>query len=76
MGDIIEKLSAELERLDANDDGTGLEVEAHPGGARFYDCQESAVYVPEEARRALAALPNGAGYDDAWQALALLDEVR
>ncbi len=74
--DIIARLRAELERLNTNDDGTGLEVEAHPDGARFYDCQESAVYVPEDALAALQALPDGAGFEGAWQALARLEEVR
>jgi hypothetical protein len=70
----IESIQAELERLDANDDGTGLDVEAHPGGARFYDTQESAVYDPEEALDALQALPNGAGFEETWQALTRLTE--
>ena len=75
MGVVIDAIRLELDRLDANDDGTGLEVEAHPAGARFFDTQESAVYEPTEALDALRALPDGAGFEDAWQALAHLEEA-
>lgn len=71
----IESIQTELDRLDANDDGTGLDVEAHEAGARFYDTQESAGYEPDEALDALRALPDGAGFEATWQALAHLRET-
>ena len=74
MSALIEAIAAELDRLDANINGEGLEVEAHELGARFFDTQERTVYEPEAALAALRALSDGAGYDAACQALAVLPE--
>lgn len=70
----VDAIRGELDRLDA-DGGDGIEVDEETSLVRIYDTQVSDLYDPDAVLDALRALPDGAGFDAVWQALARLPVI-